>query len=341
MGKTAFIDPAAVDAWDLWFRWREGTHLRDLTIDSTWDRVAQAISRAEPADAAIWAQRYADAFSKWQLLPNERLLRDAGTGTSVDKRTTRHPSLNAAALNLAALNVTAFVHRPRGAAAHFDLDEFIRVCGLAVRFLDNALRLAGHDASGLQIGVFGMADALSALGMSYAGEAACAQAREIAAAFAEGCLRGDSILARERGANFVDAKRWGARLRARGFHGELLADVRRYGMRYSRLTAIVPHPRLALLANNVADGLDPATRMNTQSWPAAVHWQDPTLQRGSSVLAQTAQLKLRAAMQPWIDRPIDTPLLALDPPNDGIRAYCAMLADEYGMRTPRWRLPVH
>lgn len=329
MGKTAFTDPAAVDAWDLWFRWRDGARLRDLTIDATWERVAHAIAAAD-TNAALWAQRYADAFSKWQVLPSEHLLRDAGTGAGT----------TAAATPQAALNVGAFVRQSRGMVTRFDRDEFLRVCGLTVRFLDDAsLVSSGHPASGLQIGLFGMADALSQLGCGYAGDAACAQAREIAATFAEGCLLGDLSLARERGANTVDGKRWGARFRARGLGGEVLADARRYGMRYSRLTAIASQPRIALLTNNAADALDPAVRTTAHERASAARWRDPGLDRMAPRMAQIAQLELRAAIQPWIDRPIDTPLLALREPDEATRAECAALAKTFALKPPRWRLP--
>lgn len=329
MGKTAFTDPAAVDAWDLWFRWREGARLRDLTIDATWERVARAVIGAGDADAALWTQRYVDAFSKWQILPGERLLRDAGTGVGE----------NAATPSQAAVNVAAFVRQSRGAATRFDRDEFMRVCGLTVRFLDDAALASGHTPSGLQIGLFGLADALSQLGRGYAGDGASAQAREIAAAFAEGCLLGDLALARERGANAVDGKRWGARFRARGLGGEALADARRYGMRYSRLTAIGSQPRLALFANNVSNGLDPAVRANANARPYGWRWQDAALANDGALAAQTAQLTLRATVQPWIDRPIDAPLLALREPDDEIRGVCVALAESLGLKTPQWRLP--
>ncbi|TXI51119.1 MAG: hypothetical protein E6Q50_02070 [Lysobacter sp.] len=330
MGKTAFTDPAAVDAWDLWFRWREGARLRDLTIDATWERVARAVAGAEGADASLWAQRYSDAFSKWQVLPCERLLREAGTGVAVGP---------AASAPQAALNVSAFVRQSRGTATRFDRDEFVRVCGLTVRFLDDAALTSGHPTtSGLQIGLIGMADALAQLGRGYAGEAACAQAREIASAFAEGCLLGDLALARERGANAVDGKRWGVRFRARGLSAELLADARRYGLRYSRLTAIGSQPRMALLANNIADALDPAVRLSAHERPLAARWRDAGLDRTSPGAAHIAQLELRAAIQPWIDRPIDTPLLALREPDEATRAECAAHAAALGLKTQRWRL---
>ncbi len=329
MGKTAFTDPAAVDAWDLWFRWRDGERLRDLTIDTTWERVARSVAGTTDTDAAVWAQRYADAFSKWQLLPNERLLRVAGTGCATSSTIATQ----------AGLNVAAFVRRSRGAATHFDRDEFIRICALAVRFLDDASVGIDTGVANLKIGLFGMADALSQLGVGYTGDRALAQAREIAMAFCEGCLRGDLALARERGANAVDGKRWGTRLRARGLDGELLAELRRYGMRHSRLTAIVSHPKLALFANNASDSLDPAVHSNAQARQNGWRWQDTELADGTTLAAQTAQLRLRATLQPWIDRPIDTPLLTLRDPDEDIREHCTAFAASLGLKLPRWRLP--
>ncbi len=349
MGKTAFTKPAAVDAWDLWFRWRDGAQLRDLTVDATWERVARTVGSAEGPQAAFWARHYVDAFSKWQMLPGERLLHDAGTSSPSlgsptqqmihsDTPRIKEIAANLANSNIAVLNVNAFVRRSRGAAAWFDRDEFMRICTLAVRFLDDALVNGGFPMAGLRIGMFGVADALAQLGVGYAGDAAQAQARAIAIAFAEGCLRGDLAMACERGANPLNDKRWAARLRARGLDHDLRAELHRYGMRHPQLTAIMPHPQLALLANNATDGLDPAVRANAHERPAATDWQDAALAGDSALFAQTAQLALRAAIQPWIDRPIDTPLLALQELDLDTREHCATLAAALKLKPPRWRL---
>jgi ribonucleoside-diphosphate reductase alpha chain len=366
MANTIFTDPTAVDAWDLWFRWREGMHLHDLTIDATWERVARAAAPAEDPQAAFWAQRYVDAFSKWQMLPGEQLLHDAGTGsalqetlrrglTHADTAQTEQTSANVTAVkviasnviassamvsNTAALNASAFVRRSRGAAAWFDRDEFMRVCGLAVRFLDDVLVAATTPMAALRIGVIGVADALAQLGVGYAGDAALAQARTIASAFSEGCMRGDVAMARERGRNPLNNKHWAARLRARDLSDKLRMELRRYGIRHPQLTAIMSHPRLALLANNTTDGLDPAVHPNGHEPSAAVHWQDTALDNDSALFAQTAQLALRAAIQPWIDRPIDTPLLALHALDENIRQRCGTLAAALKLKPPRWRLPL-
>ena len=72
---TTFSSPAAVDAWDAEFRWRDAHRLRDVTIDDTWHRVAEAAAAAEPEHASAWSARFVDAFSRWRLLPEAHLLR--------------------------------------------------------------------------------------------------------------------------------------------------------------------------------------------------------------------------------------------------------------------------
>jgi ribonucleoside-diphosphate reductase alpha chain len=343
MGKTDFTDPAAVDAWDRWFRWREGMHLHDLTVDATWERVARAVASAQGPQAAFWAQHYVDALSKWQMLPGARLLHDAGTGSSsFEMQISTKKNTILAASNIAVLNVNAFVRRSRGTMVWFDRDEFMRVCALAVRFLDDALFAGATPMAGLRIGVIGMADALSQLGVGYAGDAALAQAREIAIAFAEGCLRGDLAMARERGSHPHSHTRWVARLHARRIGDGLRSELRRYGMRHPHLTAIMSDPRLALLANNSSDGLDPALHTNAheQQQPFTMRWQDAALDSESALFVQTAQLALRAAIQPWIDRPIDTPLLTLQELDENTRERCVTLAAALKLKPPRWRLPL-
>ena len=76
---TRFTNPDAVEAWDALFRWREGGRLRDTTVEQTWERVSRAIARAEGVSEAHWARRFSGEFRQWRLLPDERLLRAAGT----------------------------------------------------------------------------------------------------------------------------------------------------------------------------------------------------------------------------------------------------------------------
>jgi hypothetical protein len=79
--------------------------------------------------------------------------------------------------------------------------------------------------------------------------------------------------------------------RKRGMPPSLLEHASRWGLRHSQLTAIERHPMLARLANNTTDGLDPVP-------PFAAAPRD-------AAEVDTAQRDIRAAMQPWIDKPID------------------------------------
>src|SRR5215467_4366586 len=76
---SPFLDPAAVDAWDEWFRLRENGELRDVSIESTWQRVARALAEPEGSAAAQWSRRYFDAQAHWFFVLDERLLASAGT----------------------------------------------------------------------------------------------------------------------------------------------------------------------------------------------------------------------------------------------------------------------
>jgi len=341
---TCFTDPAAVDAWDRWFRWRDARGTRDRTIDATWWRVARAT-----AASAGWAERYADAFSRWQLLPDERLLKSAGTGV---------PSPAWDALS-ATLNVASFVRAPRTPRARFDRESFSGIAGLAVRLLDDALVHAeAADTAGvhtsappppagipdvasaaprLHIGVLGLADALHLLGVDYDSPAAAAMAAQVGQALAEGTLAASVELARERGARVVPVLT-PLLMRGRVLPLALARDLQRYGLRHGRLTAIERQPRLALLANRASDALCPSPlRARAQPVSAMAAWlavgrapldadaacrpgQPEAECTGSERLGSerlgserlvAAQQALRAAIRPWIDAPIDYPLGAL------------------------------
>lgn len=278
---TQFTDPAAVETWDASFRWRTAEGLRDLTIDDTWWRVADTVARSRGDQAPLWAHRYVDAFSRWRLLPDERLLRFAGTGNLPTEL----------AEPAAALNVGCFVAAPFGSTSRFDRRCFMDTAALAVRLLDDALfsaRFAGTGCA-LRIGVVGFGDALRKLGIAYAAPAALEQARSIASALAEGCLRGAVDVAEERGGDTGQvtpelAQRW----EALGLPDALIARARRHGLRHGPLTAIRRQPLLARLANNASDALD--------ALPPG---------QATDAAGDAAEAAIRAAMQPWIDEPIE------------------------------------
>ena len=326
---TRFTDPAAVDAWDHWFRWRHAEGLRDRTIDATWARVAQAV--AEAVDDRACMRRYIDAFSRWQLLPDERLLRSAGTASNPGP-------LDSPA---ATLNVSAFVTAPLTRQAQWDVEAFSRVAALAVRLLDDALVVAHGATPGfrdLRIGVIGFADALGLLGIGYADPEAVELVRRVGAALAHGTLRGAVDLAHERGPIDRHPVHRVALWRDRGTPAPLIDDALRWGVRHARLSAIERQPRLALLANNASDALDPAPpRHRPRADGTANSQATPHTPRVTTVDHLTPQLALRAAIRPWIDAPIDYPLVTPADADPQTRVAYQQLADSFGLCDPTFR----
>lgn len=322
---TRFTDPTAVDAWDRWFRWRNSDSLRDRTIDDTWWRVADALTAVDGAQAQTWAQRYVDAFSRWQLLPDERLLRMAGTDTGL--RPFDSPA--------ATLNVAAFVVAPLTRQARFDGERFAGIAGLAVRLLDDALVTMHGPTStfaDLRIGLIGLADALQLLGVAYDGAGAAEQSRTVGKAFAAGTLQGTIELAGERGPIDGSPGQRVARWRDRGTPEALIEDALCRGVRHHRLTAIALQPRLTLLSNNASDALDPAPPRRDQGSGGT--------SSNSAIDSQamlTAQLAIRAAIQPWIDVPIDYPFVMSGKPDPQTIESYTRLAGAYGLSEPTFR----
>lgn len=322
---SPFHDIVAVEAWDAWFRWRDGSQLRDLAINDTWQRVARALSPAEPADRhATFEQQLLDACLGWRLLLDERLLLTAGTHA---------PAWPAEGLT-ASLNAAVFVQAPFTVQAAFRHDAFEDTAELAVRALDDAALVApegaGRAGAHLRIGIIGLADALAQLRLPYDSAPGRDAARGIARSLARGCLRGSMRLAVERGAPFALPDVPALSYKLRELAPELEADAERNGVRHRRLTDITSQRRLSLLANNVTDAIDP---LLAQGYAHTISGADATRSAYSPgyamALAQRlnarqalralagelaamtleAQVELRAAMQMWIDSPILYPLV--------------------------------
>jgi ribonucleoside-diphosphate reductase alpha chain len=327
-GVSPFVDAVAVEAWDAWFRWRDRAELHDLSIDATHARVAHALAAAEPAaSAAAFERNLVDACSSWQLLLDERLLASAGT----------HRAQWPDDAPVAVLNPAMFVRDRLSANARFDHAAFASIAELAVHALDNALALASPCSAGdgthLRIGLVGLADALAFLGLGYDTAGARGEAYWIAQTLAEGCCRGTIRLACDRGPRrqLADHPRLRSMLDSSPF--ALRRDAERYGLRHSQLTAITSQQRLALLANNVADAIDPlpgadracavgsgeqVRRLHSSGYAittARALFPDrslvwTTMETLASVPPR-AQMEMREAVQCWIDLPISYPVAQL------------------------------
>lgn len=283
---TRFSDPSAVDLWDARFRWRSGGHLRDRTIDATWQRIADALTESEGDERAYWRSRYAFAFGKWQILPDPRLLRDAGTDVPV-------PSLLDP---VAVVNAGVFVSDPNTDSARFDHQRFSAAAAVAVRMLDDAVMAFGaKDALPMRLGVgmVGLGDALDALGLAYGSSRSPAVAGGIAQSLAMGCLQGSLILADERGGGRDDGEYGLSALWRHRALSAAMADAVPRNHRHACLTRIGRQPELARLANGASDALEP------KSGPAIASSDARALS------ADAARRMIRNAVQPWVDSLLD------------------------------------
>jgi ribonucleoside-diphosphate reductase alpha chain len=79
MHKSAFSAQVSEHHWRTHYRWCEGGHMQEPSIDSTWDRVALAVSGAEAHHHNDWRERFRAILSEFRFLPGGRILASAGT----------------------------------------------------------------------------------------------------------------------------------------------------------------------------------------------------------------------------------------------------------------------
>jgi len=322
---SPFLDAAAVEAWDAWFRLRENGRLRDICVEATWDRVARAL--AAPAQSVRWMTRVIDAQAHWNIVLDARILAGAGM-----------PAFAWPDDPVAVVNAASFVSAPFSRAAEFDFGALRATADLAVECLDNALQLNRHDGtvfSDLRVGLIGVADAIVMLQKRYDSASGRVLASRIAQAIAEACFEADLRLARTRGATTM--ARSGAAIaqaRKRGMPVDLIEAAERTGVRHLRLTAINSQRRLAEFANHTTDAIDPLpTGKTVSSYAALVAGRSATAPARIADLLPlsgrqsiSAQLALRGAMQPWIDAPIDYPLQVDELPDTRATAHWRRIA---------------
>lgn len=312
-----FVDPAAVEAWDAWFRWREGNELRDITIEATWSRVARALSALEPAQQTPHEQSLAEALASWRLLVDARIVAGAGRDDfawPTDRL-------------VAGINLAAFVTLPFTPKASLRADALAATVALALRVIDNVLTAGNRAGLPPRLAIVGFADALAMLGIDYTADAAATTATTLARSLAAACLVESSALARERG-NLVDAA-WRAHALDKAQRLDLpparLQDIDRHGLRLGPVLSADPQPRLALFANNVADALSPlrgerqvysiagpvGRRQVVASGFAITLWHQLHARSPDTVFPFTTasavgdrgEDRILAAVQPWLDCP--------------------------------------
>ena len=242
------------------------------------------------------------------------------------------------ACDLGSINLTRFVKEPFSPAARLDLDAIAETAGTAVRMLDNVYeisnfplekqRAAARASRRIGLGITGLADALMMLGVRYDAARAHELAGDAMRTICHSAYRASIALAREKGRFplFRDAEYTASEFVAQ-LPRDIVAEVRRHGIRNSHLTAIAPAGTISLLAGNVSSGLEPAyaadfqrsvrlvdgtlTTMRVTDYACAryrergeAHDALPSAFMPLADVDPAAQLAMQAALQPYVDNSI-------------------------------------
>ena len=172
------------------------------------------------------------------------------------------------ACDLGSINLTQFVGGAFTPGATLDLEAIAATAGVAVRMLDNVYDLShfplakqaevARRSRRLGLGLTGLADAFVMLGIPYGSERSLELASDVMRTICHAAYRSSTALAREKGAfPSFDADRYARGEFVRGLPEDIVAAIRRDGVRNSHLTAIAPTGTISLLAGNVSSGLEP------------------------------------------------------------------------------------
>ena len=172
------------------------------------------------------------------------------------------------ACNLGAINLTQFVRSPFTPSAVLDLDGVTATAAIAVRLLDNVYDLShfpllkqaetARASRRIGLGLTGLADALAMLGIRYGSAESFELGGKIMREICHSAYRVSIGLAREKGEfPAYDANHYLSGEFIQSLPSDIVAEIGRYGIRNSHLTAIAPTGTVSLLANNISSGLEP------------------------------------------------------------------------------------
>lgn len=242
------------------------------------------------------------------------------------------------ACNLGSINLAQFVHDPFGRHARLDLQAIAAMATMATRMLDdvyevshfplNIQKKVAHSSRRLGLGITGLADAFTMLGVRYGSQASLEVAERIMQTICHAAYRASIGLVAQRGV--FPAYRETEYL-AGEFISSLPLDIvqaiQANGIHNSHLIALAPTGSISLLANNVSSGIEPIYALQAvrkirqangmietipvQDYAAALfrklhgeHTPFPNCFVEAHDVPHIEQLKLLSVLQPYVDQGI-------------------------------------
>jgi len=169
---------------------------------------------------------------------------------------------------LGSINLARLVENPFEETAGIDEDALSRLVATSVRMMDNVVdasrfplpeqRAEAQAKRRIGLGVTGLADALTMVGLRYGSAEAAAQTETWLKAVQRAAYLASATLAKEKGAfPLYDAKAYLAGETIQELDEDVRAAIAEHGIRNALLTSIAPTGTISLYAGNVSSGVEP------------------------------------------------------------------------------------
>ncbi len=169
---------------------------------------------------------------------------------------------------LGSINLAKLVRNPFEDDARLDMAELVRLTGIAVRMLDDAIDVSRFPLDAqrqeaiakrrLGLGVTGLADALIFCKARYGSQESIALIQFWLGALSQAAYRASAALAREKGAfALFDRDAYLARPHIAALPADIRGAIAQHGIRNALLTSIAPTGTISLFADNVSSGIEP------------------------------------------------------------------------------------
>jgi ribonucleoside-diphosphate reductase alpha chain len=213
------------------------------------------------------------------------------------------------ACNLGSINLSRFVEHPFASHPNLDFAGLQAVTALATRFLDNVHDIslfplkAQEKAAGasrrIGLGITGLADMFTMLGLRYGSQASIDLAHRIMGAIRDAAYRTSIEMAREKGAfPEFDKVKYGASPFVLELAHDIQDAIAQHGIRNSHLLAVAPTGSISLLANNVSSGIEPVFAFNAVRRVRGADGQAVTLDVEDAAWHQYKELRGQQASPP-------------------------------------------